>query len=69
MKRFLTLILLLGLHAAAIAADLPGNNYEESLLETIKEIQRQDRSVQYWSHGRLQPLPAPAVCAIRRALD
>jgi len=39
MKRFLTLLVLLGLHVSLYAADPPGNSYEKSLLDTIKEIQ------------------------------
>ncbi len=39
MKRFLTLLLCIGLHSSLYAADPPGNRYEKSLLDTIKEIQ------------------------------
>ncbi len=39
MKRFLTLLLCIGLHSGLYAADRPGNSYEQSLLDTIKEIQ------------------------------
>jgi len=38
MKHFLTILLLL-LSTASIAAGAPGNQYEQSLLETIREIQ------------------------------
>ena len=39
MKRFLTMLLLLGLQLCAHAGDTPGSNYERSLLDTIKDIQ------------------------------
>ena len=39
MKRILTFLLMLGLHASLFASDPPGSLYEQSLLETIKEIQ------------------------------
>ena len=39
MKPFLTFLLVLGLQTSLFAADPPGNRYEQSLLETIKEIQ------------------------------
>ena len=39
MKRFLTLLLLLLVQFGAGAADPPGDSYEKSLLDTIKEIQ------------------------------
>ena len=39
MKRFFTLLVLLGLHCNLAAGDPPGNRYEQSLLETIKDIQ------------------------------
>ncbi|MCP4391658.1 MAG: L,D-transpeptidase family protein [Gammaproteobacteria bacterium] len=39
MKLFLTSLLLLGLHVTVYAAGPPGNSYEKSLLDTIKEIQ------------------------------
>lgn len=39
MKRFFTLLVLLGLFGNLAAGDPPGNRYEQSLLETIKEIQ------------------------------
>jgi len=43
MKRFLTILLLL-LPTGSIAAGAPGNQYEQSLLETIKEIQSQNHT-------------------------
>jgi len=39
MKKFLTFLLLLGLQPSLFAGDPPGNRYEQSLLDTIKEIQ------------------------------
>ena len=39
MKQFITLLVLLGLHCNLAAGEPPGNRYEQSLLETIKEIQ------------------------------
>ena len=42
MKQFLTLVLLLSLSAGLQASDPTTNNYEQSLLDTIKEIQSLD---------------------------
>ncbi|MCP4982922.1 MAG: L,D-transpeptidase family protein [Gammaproteobacteria bacterium] len=51
MKRFMTLLLLLGLQTNLFAADPPGNRYEQSLLETIKDIQSQNHE-QALNHTR-----------------
>ncbi len=42
MKYLLTLLLLLGWQACGIASGTPGDQYEQSLLDTIKEIQSQN---------------------------
>ncbi len=61
MKRFL-IILLLGLPLLAAAGEPPGNEYEQTLLETIKEIQNLDHEqalnstrdlIQQYPHSRL----------------
>ena len=39
MRNILTFLLLIGFHSNLVAAEPPGEHYEQSLLETIKEIQ------------------------------
>jgi murein L,D-transpeptidase YafK len=62
MKRFLLLLMLLSLHTSLYAAGPPGNLYEQSLLETIKEIQSLDHEqalsstldlIRQYPHSRL----------------
>ena len=62
MKRFLTFLLVLGFHSSLFAGDPPGNRYEQSLLETIKEIQSLDHEqalsstrdlIKQYPHSRL----------------
>jgi murein L,D-transpeptidase YafK len=62
MKRLLTILLLLLLPIALPAAEPPGNQYEQSLLETIREIQSLDHEqalnstrdlIRQYPHSRL----------------
>ena len=65
MKRFFIFLLVLGFHSSLFAGDPPGNRYEQSLLETIKEIQSLDHEqalnstrdlIKQYPHSRLGQL-------------
>ena len=60
--KLILIIMLLGLPLLAIAGEPPGNQYEQTLLETIKEIQNQDHEqalnssrdlIRQYPHSRL----------------
>lgn len=62
MKRFLIMLLLLGIHGSSYAGDPPGKSYEQSLLDTIKDIQSQNHEqalsstrdlIKQYPHSRL----------------
>ena len=62
MKQFFILLLTLGFTAGLLAADPPGNLYEQSLLDTIKQIQSQNHEqalnstrdlIRQYPHSRL----------------